>query len=167
MQTGHSISLHRRLGRSSDKFRVPLANQVLSEEFLRIFFKSVHPYAPCLNRREFLHAFETGQNSSFLLQALLVNVIPYASLDLVRRAGFSDHVAAQKAYFKRAILLHDFGCEKRQLYLLQGSLLLGTQQVSFAADKDYRFWNLNAIRIATRMGLHKRFVSAHTRFEVY
>jgi hypothetical protein len=126
-----------------------------SEEFLQIYFSSVYPYAPCLDRREFLHAYETGQHSSFLFQAMLANVVPYASPELIRRAGFPDHLTAQKTFFKRAIILNDLGCEKKQLHLLQGSLLLGTQWVSFASDKDYRIWLLNAVRIATRMGLHR------------
>ncbi|KAH6668275.1 fungal-specific transcription factor domain-containing protein [Halenospora varia] len=132
--------------------------RAVCEEFLQLYFTSVYPYAPCLDRREFLYEFEAGQHSTFLFQAMLSNVVPYASADLVRRAGFSDHATAQKTFFKRATILNDFGVEKRQLASLQGSLLLGTQWVSFAGDKDYRFWLLNAIRIATRMGLHREHI---------
>jgi hypothetical protein len=89
------------------------------------------------------------------MQALFANVVPYASADLLRRAGFSDHLTAQKTFFKKATILSDFGCEKRQLHLLQGSLLLSSQRISFSNDKDYRFWLLNALRIASRMGLHR------------
>lgn len=129
--------------------------QISSEEFLELYFSALYPYAPILDRRKFLHSYETGQYSSFLFQALLANVVPHASIDLIQRAGFSTHRVAQKAFFKRASILHDIGCEKSQLHLLQGSLMMGAQWVTFASDKDYRFWLLNAIRIATRLGLHR------------
>lgn len=63
---------------------------------------------------------------------------------------------AQKSFFSKARLLYDFGCEKGQLNLIQGSILLSSFQFSFAPDKDFRFWFHNATRIALQMGFHKR-----------
>jgi hypothetical protein len=65
---------------------------------------------------------------------------------------------AQKDFFSKARLLYDFGCEKGQLNLIQGSILLSSFQFSFAPDKDFRFWFHNATRIALQMGFNKRSV---------
>lgn len=95
-----------------------------------------------------------------MLFALLANVVPFASADLVRELGYSDINAAQGDFFLKARLLFDFGCEKGQLSLLQGSILLSSFQNSFSPDKDFRFWFNNAVRIATQMGFHRRYCSA-------
>ena len=107
-----------------------------SLEFLNVYFRFAFPYAPVLDRGELLSLFERQEHSSFLMQAILANVVPYCSKDLVHRSGFSDHASAQKTFYKRAVLLYDFNCEKSQLVLLQGSLLLGTQWLSYFSDKD-------------------------------
>ncbi|CZR65931.1 uncharacterized protein PAC_15831 [Phialocephala subalpina] len=125
------------------------------EEMLEIYFESVYPYAPIFDRQEFWQAFRDNTYSIFLMQALLGSVVPYASSELLFRLGFSDRLTAQKSLFTKATLLYDFGFEERQLQLLQGSLLLSSLQFSITTDKDYRFWLHNAIRIATRMGLHR------------
>lgn len=90
------------------------------------------------------------------MQAVLANAIPYASEDLLFRAGFATHQSALQEFNKRAILLYNFNCEKQQLSVLQGALLLGTQWITHSVDKDYRFWISTATRIAMRMGLHRR-----------
>lgn len=89
------------------------------------------------------------------MQAILTNVTPYAPISLIQEAGYPDHVSADNAFYKNAVLLYDFQCEKSQLHLLQGTLLVGTHTISHFSDKDYRFWLLNAVRIATRMGIHR------------
>lgn len=51
------------------------------------------------------------------------------------------------------------GCENSQLHLLQGSIMLSSLSFTYAMDKDYRYWLSNAGRIATRMGLHRNYMS--------
>lgn len=121
-----------------------------------VYFQYAFPYAPVIDRGEFLAQFSRREHSTFLVQALLANVTPYTSKDLVSRAGFADHGTAQKTFYQRAVLLYDLNCEKSQLVVLQGSLLLGTLWRSYFSDKDYSFWMCNAVRIATRMGLNKK-----------
>lgn len=89
------------------------------------------------------------------MQAILVSAVPYAPMGVLTECGFTDRFTAQKFFFSNAVLLYDFGCEKSQLRMLQGSLILGTAVVSYTMDKDFRFWHHNAVRVATRMGLHK------------
>jgi len=99
--------------------------------------------------------FENNSVSLFLLQAILASVASYPSLDMIKDAGFENHLVAQKTFFKRACLICDLGAESRQLRLLQGSLVLSLLNFSFAIDKDYRFWLSNSVRIATQIGLHR------------
>lgn len=129
----------------------------ISDELLRLYFKCVYPYAPILDRVKFVESYRTNQHSPFLLQAILANVTPYVSNDLLLRAGYQDRVTAQKSLFSKAKLLYDL-YEKNQLVLLQGSIILSSLSFSYAIDKDYRYWLSNAARIATRMGLHRNHV---------
>jgi len=121
-----------------------------------LYFESVYPYAPVLDRVEFIQAYKSGQYSSFLMQAVFASTVPYAPLQLLLDAGFADRLTAQKTFFSNAVLLYDFGCEKSQLRLLQGSLILGTSVFSYHSGKDIHYWLHNAVRIATRMGFHRK-----------
>ncbi|EXJ66163.1 uncharacterized protein A1O5_10779 [Cladophialophora psammophila CBS 110553] len=125
------------------------------DRFLRLYFDCVYPYAPIFDRVEFVQQYKNGSYSAFLLQAILACVASYASSQLIREAGFSDHVTAQRTFFLRASLLCDLKAECQQLRLLQGSLVLSLLNFTFAIDKDYRYWLSNAVRIATQMGLHQ------------
>lgn len=95
------------------------------------------------------------------MQCVFANVVPYAPPQLLLELGFSDRLAAQKWFFTKAKLLCDFGSETGQLRLLQGSLMLSCLHFSFALDKDYRFWFINSVRIATNIGLHRDSVAKH------
>jgi hypothetical protein len=133
-----------------------LTDDAPSTALLRLFFEYVYPYTPILDRVQFCEGFLDNNCSHFVLYSLLANVVPYASHEIILAAGYVDRDAAQKDFLLKARLLHDFGCEKRQLNLLQGSIVLSSFQFSFALDKDHRYWFHNAIRIAMQMGLHKQ-----------
>lgn len=126
-----------------------------SEKLLRLYFECVYPYAPILDRVDFLRDRENGIFSTFLLQTILASAIPYASEELLHDCGFQDHATAQKTFFFRANLLCDMGAEKSQLRLLQGSVILSLLHFSLVMEKDYRYWLSNAVRLATKMGLHR------------
>ncbi|BDD57580.1 hypothetical protein MAP00_002933 [Monascus purpureus] len=115
----------------------------------------VYPYAPVLNRVKFMQSYQSSQHSSLLLNSILVSAVPYAPTALLKECGFEDRSSAQKHFFSTAVLLYDFGCGKNQIHRLQSSLLLGTVIFSFVSEKDFRYWLHNAVRIATRMGLHR------------
>jgi Fungal specific transcription factor domain len=102
-----------------------------------------------------MQEYEEGRYSPFLMQSILANVVPYASATLLLEAGYSDRGVAQKSFFLKAKRLYDFRCEKGQLRLLQGSIMLSSLSFSYAVDYDFRFWFNNAVRIATQMGLHR------------
>ncbi|KAH0842469.1 hypothetical protein AYO21_10772 [Fonsecaea monophora] len=131
----------------------------IRDELLRLYFSHVYPYAPILDRVKFMQDYAADQHSTFVLQSLFANVVPYAPEHLLRQAGYEDRITAQKQLYAKAALLYDMGYEKNQLYLLQGSIMLSSLSFSYAIDKDYRYWLTNAGRIATQMGLHRNYVS--------
>ncbi|EOA91545.1 uncharacterized protein SETTUDRAFT_18226 [Exserohilum turcica Et28A] len=141
---------------SANVFTVPSKDVCI--ELFEKFFTFAHPYSPVLDRCAFLSQYCNSDYSSFVMQAVLANAIPYASEDLLFRAGFATHQSALQEFNKRAILLYNFNCEKQQLSVLQGALLLGTQWITHSVDKDYRFWISTATRIAMRMGLHRSHI---------
>lgn len=89
---------------------------------------------------------------------MMANAVPYASSDIIAAAQYASREAAQVDFAHKARLLYDFGCEKQQLHLLQGSIILSSFQFSYAINKDHRMWFHNAVRIATQMGLHRQYV---------
>lgn len=129
-----------------------------SKDLLRLFFYLVYPYIPVLNREEFLQSYYSSKHSILLLNSVLATTIPYTDLSVIQHAGFVDRESAQKWFYSNAVRLYDFGCETSQLHRLQSCLLLGTILLSFASEKDFRYWLQNAVRIASRMGLDRMYV---------
>ena len=127
----------------------------LSEKLLQLYFQHVHPYTPILERVTFLREYTDGTYSTFLLQCILTSVMPFVPSDLILMMGLADRSSAQRFFFSKAQLLYDLEFEKSQLCLLQGSLMLTSSHFAFVVDKDCRFWLMNAVRLATQMGLHR------------
>ncbi|KAI9902270.1 hypothetical protein N3K66_004087 [Trichothecium roseum] len=125
-------------------------------EMFKCYFHFAYPFCPVIDRVEFLQSYKMRRYSPFILQAILLNASQYAPTDLLVKCGFPDRLSAQKVYFTRASLLYDLGCERNQLRMLQGSIILGTCVFTYSMDKDFRFWLQNAARIAIKMGLHER-----------
>ncbi|KAG7055955.1 hypothetical protein JMJ77_0008406 [Colletotrichum scovillei] len=123
--------------------------------FLTAYFRFVHPYSPVLNPNHFLQSYESGTYSPFLIQTVLTSATLYVPADLLTSCGYSNVTEAQTAFFSKALLLHDFQCEKSQLYLLQGSLILGTTAFFYPIDRDVQYWFFNAVRLATKLELQK------------
>ena len=103
-----------------------------------------------------MESYNLGKYSTFLVQAVLAIGALYAPQETILASGFTDRTAAQASFFNKATLLYDFRCERSQLRLLQGSLILSGAVLSYSLDKDFRYWFLNAVRLAVKMGLHKR-----------
>jgi hypothetical protein len=127
-----------------------------SDSFIDLFFLYVYAYLPILDYPQFMKDYQWGNCSTFLLYALFITVIPFASDALLQSTGYTDVMTAQVEFFARARILYDFGCEQSELNLLQGSVLLSWFQHSLDSNKDSRFWFSNATRLATQMGLHRR-----------
>lgn len=89
---------------------------------------------------------------------MFASIAAAAPLQLLQAAGFQDRFTAQRAFFTRARHTYNFWCEKSQIRLVQGSMILTSAVTGFGAYRDVTFWLYNAIRIATNMGLHRRYV---------
>ncbi|UQC90074.1 uncharacterized protein CLUP02_15605 [Colletotrichum lupini] len=123
--------------------------------FLTAYFRFVHPYSPVLDPNHFLQCYESGSYSPFLIQTVLTSATLYVPTELLTSCGYSNVTEAQTAFFNKALLLHDFQCEKSQLCLLQGSLILGTTAFFYPIDRDVQYWFFNAVRLATKLELQK------------
>ncbi|KAI3546636.1 hypothetical protein CSPX01_04291 [Colletotrichum filicis] len=86
---------------------------------------------------------------------VLTSATLYVPTELLTSCGYSNVTEAQTAFFNKALLLHDFQCEKSQLCLLQGSLILGTTAFFYPIDRDVQYWFFNAVRLATKLELQK------------
>ncbi|KAF9781426.1 hypothetical protein IL306_014045 [Fusarium sp. DS 682] len=131
----------------------------ICNQLLKLYFTCVYPYAPILDRVQFMEDYYAGRHSVFIMQSILANVAAHAPQELLKRIGFNDRKTAQKTFYSRATLVYDLGRETGQLSRLQGSIMLSSLSFSYAVDKDYRYWFTNACRIATQLGLHRQYIS--------
>lgn len=125
---------------------------------LRQHFVCVYPHMPVFDYIDFVDSYLSGSFSWFMMQTVLASAVPYTASDVLAECGFKDRLTALEYFFSNAVKLYDFGCEQSQLVKLQGSLILSTILVSYTIDKDFRFWHHNAVRLATRLGLHKEYL---------
>ncbi|KAI5462052.1 hypothetical protein BGZ63DRAFT_423354 [Mariannaea sp. PMI_226] len=135
-----------------------LPPQPLLEILLKAYFEFVYPFSPVLDRVQFLDDYRRGCYSIFLMQAVLTSAVSHAPEHMIVECGYATRATAQQAFFSKAALLCDFFCEKNQLPLLQGCLILGTAMVPRSKDKDVRYWFYNSVRVAIGMELHKSHV---------
>ncbi|KAF5640800.1 cutinase transcription factor 1 beta [Fusarium sp. NRRL 52700] len=131
----------------------------ICNKLLKLYFTCVYPYAPILDRVQFMEDYYAGRHSVFIMQSILANVAAHTSEDILRQIGFKDRETAQKTFYSRATLIYDLGNETGQLSRLQGSIMLSSLLFSYAVDKDFRYWFSNACRIATQLGLHRQYIS--------
>lgn len=136
---------------------LPLLTNHNREAIFKSYFEFVFPYAPILDKIEFLRDYYSGCYSHFLVQAVLASGSLYAPMDVLSACGFGfqSRSDAQVAFCAKAALLYDFECERRQLRMLQGSAILGTTPCIHVTDKEFRYWFHNAIRLAVKMGLNQ------------
>ncbi|PKK45679.1 hypothetical protein CI102_9214 [Trichoderma harzianum] len=140
----------------NNKSAFSLPSKHSCEAMLQAYFSLGHPHVPILDPVEFVRSYLSGSFSLFLMQAILANAALYAPMPLLEACGFGERCEAIETYFSRASLLYQFGCERNQLRSLQGSIVLGMTAVTGSFDRDFRYWIHNAVRLAVKMGLHKR-----------
>ncbi|KAH8652128.1 fungal-specific transcription factor domain-containing protein [Xylariales sp. PMI_506] len=148
-----SIGAIRALIAESGAFSTPA--KPYCEQLLNVYFETCYQYEPVIDRVEFLESYRSGKHSAFLLQSVLASAVQYAPVQLLRSCGYNNRHEAQDKFYSNAVLLYDLGFENSQLRMLQGSLVLGTSILSYTIDKDFRYWIHNAVRLATKMGLHR------------
>ncbi|CEI61700.1 hypothetical protein FVEN_g2766 [Fusarium venenatum] len=133
-------------------FKLPAPKHM--DAFVKAYFDHVYPFAPVLNRAEFMESYRSGDCSLFLLHAISTAGSPYVPLEVIKACGYTDRSAAHMAFFLKAKLFHDFHCQGGSLPMLQGSMILGAIIPDHPSDRDFHYWFHNSVRWASRLGLH-------------
>ena len=138
----------------------PLTAPEIRDTLVKTYFGDVHPFAPILNRIDFIRAHHSGTCSLFLLHTILTPATLRVPTEVLSACGFSDRSAAQESFFIKAKLLHNFaGEDVDPLVMLQGSIILSMVILDHPTDRDFGYWFHNAVRLATKLDLCKVCVS--------
>lgn len=129
------------------------------DALIKTYFDHVYPFAPVINRAEFIRGYESGDCSLFLLRTILTPASLHVPADVLSACGFASRSAAQESFFSKAKLLHDFAAEDDPLLMLQGSIILSMVILDHPTDRDFGYWFHNAIRLATKLDLRDTCVS--------
>ncbi|OBS24503.1 hypothetical protein FPOA_05044 [Fusarium poae] len=133
-------------------FELPLPKHM--DALIKAYFDHVYPFAPVLNRVEFMESYRSGNCSLFLLHAISTAGSSYVPIEVIQACGYTDRSAAHVAFFLKAKLFHDFHCQGGSLPMLQGSMILGAIVPDHPSDRDFHYWFHNSVRWASRLGLH-------------
>ncbi|KAF4614328.1 hypothetical protein G7Y89_g15409 [Cudoniella acicularis] len=128
------------------------------DALIKTYFDHVYPFAPVINRADFIRGYQSGDCSLFLLRVILTPASLYAPADVLSACGFASRSAAQESFFSKAKLLHDFAAEDDPLLMLQGSIILCMVILDHPTDRDFGYWFHNAIRLATKLDLRNTCV---------
>lgn len=137
---------------------VHLTNTSVRDALIKTYFEHVYPFAPVINRVQFVRAYQSGNCSLFLLRAILTTSILHASKDLLSACGFASRSVAQESFFLKAKLLHDFTAEDDPLLMLQGSIILSMIILEHPTDRDFGYWFHSAFRLASKVDLRNKYV---------
>ncbi|KAH7196500.1 fungal-specific transcription factor domain-containing protein [Fusarium flagelliforme] len=137
-----------------------LPSKDIMDRLIYIFFDTVHPPWPVVDRRLFLQSYKAGQASTLLLHAMFVVTYIFCEEDLIKDAGFSDRVAARKHHYLRAKTLYDVDHETDRDLLAASLHLLGFWWNGPDDQKDAWFWLGCATSYAQSLGLHRSTVTS-------
>ncbi|KAL7769964.1 hypothetical protein ACKLNR_001348 [Fusarium oxysporum f. sp. zingiberi] len=123
------------------------------DDIVKAYFDYVHPFAPILNRTDFIQSYRSGTCCLFLLHAVAAAASLYVTHDVLLGCGYPDRSTAQASFFSKAKLFHDFHCQGDPLSMLQGSMILGAIILDHPSDRDFQYWFHNSVRRASKMGV--------------
>ncbi|RBA10363.1 hypothetical protein FPRO05_04952 [Fusarium proliferatum] len=123
------------------------------DDIVKAYFDYVHPFAPILNRTDFIQSYRSGSCCIFLLHAVAAAASLYVTHDVLIGCGYPDRSTAQASFFSKAKLFHDFHCQGDPLSMLQGSMILGAIILDHPSDRDFQYWFHNSVRRASKMGV--------------
>ncbi|ESU10052.1 hypothetical protein FGSG_03207 [Fusarium graminearum PH-1] len=133
-------------------FKLPAPQHM--DAFVKAYFDHVYPFAPILNRVDFMESYRSGDCSLFLLHAISTAGCSYVPIEVIQECGYTDRSAAHVSFFLKAKLFHDFHCQGGSLPMLQGCMILGDIVPDHPSDRDFHYWFYNSVRWASRLGLH-------------
>ncbi|CEJ91840.1 hypothetical protein VHEMI07528 [[Torrubiella] hemipterigena] len=120
---------------------------------IKTYFDHVYPFAPVINRVDFIRAYQSGNCSLFLLYAILAPASVHTSDNILSACAFESRSAAQQSFFSKARLLYDLETDKNPLIVLQGAIILCMVILDKPSDRDFGYWFHTAIRLATKINL--------------
>ncbi|KAI5465060.1 fungal-specific transcription factor domain-containing protein [Mariannaea sp. PMI_226] len=140
--------------RSKDALTLP--NPSLQAALIEAYFHNVHPLLPVLEVDQFLRSFDarSGQLSLLLFQSVLFAASAFIDMSLLADAGFQSRTEARLAFFEKARILYDFGCEKDNLTLVQSLLLMTLWHELPDQHRSVSHWIDVAISEAFAIDLH-------------
>ncbi|KAJ6095170.1 hypothetical protein N7467_002683 [Penicillium canescens] len=125
-----------------------------TDEFVKHYFKRIHPLVPVLDEAKFWRSYldtNTGRKVSlFVFQSMLFASCPLVCLSILRRCGFSDRRDAREKLYNRAKLLFELGTEKGCYANAQGAVLL-THYTSAEDPRAGSQWLARAIENTIRI----------------
>lgn len=133
-----------------------LPRQSILQRLVAIYFESVHPIYPIINKEEFMGHLKENKVSWILIHSVCFAASRHCPGLLIHESGYSNRKEASFEFYKRAKSIFDFSYEKRKSILLQSTTIL-----SLWGGKPNDYWNtfswINiAVNIAESLGMHKR-----------
>ncbi|KAG5753533.1 hypothetical protein H9Q72_009960 [Fusarium xylarioides] len=123
------------------------------DDIVKAYFDYVYPFAPILNRTDFIQSYRSGSCYLFLLHAVAAAASLYVTHDVLIGCGYADRSTAQASFFSKAKLFHDFHCQGDPLSMLQGSIILGAVILDHPSYRDFQYWFHNSVWRALKMGV--------------
>lgn len=136
----------------------------VQQQLVTDFFRYVFPNVPCLNRHQFLRAFDSGDAASGIPHTLLLAVLCAGSRvskhPAVMRPDRSPSDVVRQLY-KRVKTLVALEYEKDPLTLVQTMLILSTFiEMPHDNMNNSWYWLGQATRLAQSIGIHRQNVSS-------
>ncbi|RHZ62630.1 hypothetical protein CDV55_106004 [Aspergillus turcosus] len=127
----------------------------VSDELIRVFFKSFHPAYPVFDRQAFCALYRQGRVSFLAIQTIFFLSFTSCSDSLLQRAGYQDRLTARRTCYLRAKALYDMNYEKDKVQLAAVLFLLGFWWEGPEDQKDTWHWLGSAIGLAQTLGMHR------------
>ncbi|KIM95812.1 hypothetical protein OIDMADRAFT_59589 [Oidiodendron maius Zn] len=127
---------------------------------LQAYLEFVHPCMPLIETHEFLQIIDdgTGENgelSLLLFQSVMFAGTAFVGIEVLRSMGYSNRMAARKAFFQKVRILYDFDYEIDRIAVAQSLLLMTFWYETPDDQKNTWHWLGIAISVAYTIGLHR------------
>ena len=131
----------------------------VADVLLRIFFESVYPLFPIVDRQQTAHLYTMlygrRPSSPLLFQSIFFIACQFTDESVLRQSGFSSVWEAKMYFFENAKTLYSFDCEPDHQIVVQSLILLSYWWADYTEEKDMKYWISCAVNLALTMGLHK------------
>ncbi|KAF6813376.1 hypothetical protein CPLU01_14665 [Colletotrichum plurivorum] len=125
------------------------------DSLMSVFFDTVFPIYPIVNRQEFLRQYKLRKTPWILLHSLCSVAATFCPPQVLYRAGFDSRQQARWLFYSKAKVLFDVGYETDKIVLLQVAILM-----SFWGGGPDDIWNFYSwigmgVTMAETIGCHR------------